>query len=226
MAMIKCSKGHIYDSSRGQCPVCGSGAGNFVMDDIPATAPALQWAGTEAEIGATLPGEGFGPATPGPTLPATDPGFTDGDFGPKPTPVKEPVISPTVDDYDPTEPEPINGVAGFDPVVGWLICVKGPNRGKDYRLHSGRNFIGRSREMDVYIEHDQTISRRNAASITYEDRSKTFFIANGEVRNIIYLNGKPVRSDADIVAYDRLEIGATELVFLPLCGDAFTWQDN
>lgn len=226
MAMIKCSKGHIYDSSRGQCPICGNGGNSFVMDDIPATAPVSQWSGTEVEIGETLPGEGFAPTPIGDTLPVTNPGFTTGDLGPRPTPAKEPSFTPTVDDYDPTEPEPINGVAGFDPVVGWLICVKGPNRGKDYRLHSGTNFIGRSSEMDVCIEHDQTVSRRNAASISYDDRSKSFFIAKGDVRNIIYLNGKPVRSDADIVAYDRLEIGATELVFLPLCGEAFTWQDN
>ena len=77
--------------------------------------------------------------------------------------------------------------------------------------------------MDVCIENDQTISKKNAASISYDDRSKTFFIQKGEVRNLLYLNGKPVRSDADIVAYDRLEIGSTELVFLPLCGENFDW---
>src|SRR5690242_13732720 len=31
-----------------------------------------------------------------------------------------------------------------DPVVGWLVCVEGPDRGKDYRLHSEKNFVGRS----------------------------------------------------------------------------------
>ena len=29
-----------------------------------------------------------------------------------------------------------------DHVVGWLVCVKGPGRGRDYRLRTGRNFIG------------------------------------------------------------------------------------
>lgn len=225
MAMTKCTKGHIYDSAQGRCPICAKGTGGFVLDDIPATSPVPEWPGRQADIGETEPGDGFRSVNIGETEPVTNPGFTAGDFvntsrrnAPNP-------YSPTVDDYDPTEPEPINGVAGFDPVVGWLVCVKGPNRGKSYNLHSGTNFIGRSREMDVCIEHDQSISKRNAASISYDDRSKTFFIQKGEVRNLIYLNGKPIRSDADIVAYDRLEIGSTELVFLPLCGEHFTWQD-
>jgi hypothetical protein len=32
----------------------------------------------------------------------------------------------------------------IDPVVGWLVCVKGPDRGRDYRIRSEKNFIGRS----------------------------------------------------------------------------------
>ena len=222
MAMTKCEKGHIYDSAQGGCPICGKGASGFVMDDIPATGPVESgW------TGGFVPGDGgrggyadainpYVPSDPvGMTQAVTTPGFTEGDFagGRK----------VDLDDYDPTEAEPINGVSGFDPVVGWLVCVKGPNRGRDYRLHSGTNFIGRSKEMDVCIENDQTISKKNAASISYDDRSKTFFIQKGEVRNLLYLNGKPVRSDADIVAYDRLEIGSTELVFLPLCGENFDW---
>jgi len=218
MAMTKCSKGHIYDSARGRCPICEKSTGGFVLDDIPETSPVPEWPGMPDEIGETLPGDGFTTETIGDTVPETSPGFTDGDFPRRPV--------PAMDDYDPTEPEPIAGEAGFDPVVGWLICVKGPNRGKDYRLHGGTNFIGRSREMDVSIEHDRTISKQNAASISYDDRSRSFFIQKGEVRNLIYLNGRPVRSDADIFAYDRIEIGDTELVFLPLCGEMFNWQDN
>ena len=130
-----------------------------------------------------------------------------------------------IEDYGQTLPAMMCEKAGFDPVVGWLICVKGPNRGRDYRLHSGSNFIGRSKSMDVCIENDQTISNRNHASVSYDERSKTFYIAKGEVRNLIYLNGKPVRSDADLVSYDRIEIGNTELLFVALCSDRFNWQD-
>ncbi|MEY4718907.1 MAG: hypothetical protein RL563_1525, partial [Pseudomonadota bacterium] len=38
---------------------------------------------------------------------------------------------------------------GFDPVVGWLVCVQGPERGRDYRIRSERNGIGRGADMAV-----------------------------------------------------------------------------
>ena len=51
-----------------------------------------------------------------------------------------------------------------------------------------------------------------------------FFVQKGDGRNLIYLNGKAVRNDADLAIYDRLKIGETELIFVPLCCDKFTWQ--
>src|SRR5881394_738435 len=27
-----------------------------------------------------------------------------------------------------------------EPVVGWLVCVEGPDRGRDFRLHAEKNF--------------------------------------------------------------------------------------
>ena len=35
-----------------------------------------------------------------------------------------------------------------DYVTGWLVCVKGPEKGRDYRLHHGFNRLGRSMDMD------------------------------------------------------------------------------
>ena len=237
MQAVQCSKGHFYDQSLGQCPQCAeearrgsAGAFDFGMnapDFIPKTAPA--------PMGGTVPvtTPGFTPTdfTPGRsgnefsgdnvggTIPVTTPGFTPTDFIPGGNGGWQ------VDDYGETQPNGVNGVAGFDPIVGWLVCVKGPNRGRDYRLHSGTNYIGSSKEMDVCIENDATISRRRAASISYDDMGKVFFIQKGEGRNLIYLNGSAVRSDADLAIYDHIVIGSTELVFVPLCCDQFTWQD-
>lgn len=245
MATIRCSKGHLYDNSQGNCPICAQEAGgwgfggNGFPDSIQETQPASQSMsgfGSTASVNSLDAYDKTMPISPASGTIGGSMGFGGGmsDVGAT-EPVGQPevmekqpmfITNAEVDSYDPTEPEPINGEDGFDPVVGWLICTKGPNRGRDYRLHSGTNFVGRSKEMDVCIEHDQTISKRNAASISYDDRSRTFFIQKGEVRNLLYLNGKPVRSDADITMYDRIEIGATELVFVPLCSDTFNWQDN
>ncbi len=40
---------------------------------------------------------------------------------------------------------------GVNPVVGWLVCIEGIERGKDYKIISEKNFIGRSEEMHITI---------------------------------------------------------------------------
>lgn len=47
-----------------------------------------------------------------------------------------PVPTPNVQDYDPTMPATLNGVPGFSPVTGWLVCIDGPAKGTDYRIHT------------------------------------------------------------------------------------------
>ena len=46
---------------------------------------------------------------------------------------------------------------GIEPVVGWLVCVNGEEKGRDYRLIRGRNCIGRDSDMDVTIRKDQKV---------------------------------------------------------------------
>lgn len=42
----------------------------------------------------------------------------------------------------------------IDPVVGWLVCIKGDAFGSSFVLKSGKNFIGRDRKMDVALTGD------------------------------------------------------------------------
>jgi len=115
---------------------------------------------------------------------------------------------------------------GIDPVVGWLVCIKGPSRGRDYRIRSGRNGIGRSESMDVQIAGDDTVSRENHAFLVYEPRKRTFSIRPGDGRGLVYLNGDEVVQAADIKGYDIIEMGETQLMFVPLCGGSFNWDQG
>lgn len=115
---------------------------------------------------------------------------------------------------------------GIDPVVGWLVCVSGDNLGRDYRIHSDNNYIGRSEKMDIYIRDDETISRENHATITYDSRDKVFYLTPGEGRSIVRLNDKALLMTSELKAYDRIELGTTMLVFVPLCGESFDWRDE
>ena len=202
MEIKKCGKGHFYSSEYEQCPFC---SGNV---DKGTDAP--EWEMDPEVKPEKVPQK---PAEPV--------------IEKKPTPEGPWVKSAVVEKYGDTEPDwfPGKDTMGCDPVVGWLVCIQGPNRGQAYRLHSGTNFIGRGKQSDVCIDGDMSISNKNHASVSYDERERVFYITKGEVRNPTYLNGKALRSDADLVIYDHIEIGNTELVFVPLCGDQFNWQD-
>lgn len=113
---------------------------------------------------------------------------------------------------------------GIDPVVGWLVCVNGPDRGVDYRIKGEKNFIGRANNMDICVAHDETISRENHAAVSYNSKKKSFKVLPGEGRGLVYLNGDEVDGPLELEKGDKIELGQTALMFVPLCGDDFDWE--
>lgn len=47
------------------------------------------------------------------------------------------------------------------PVVGWLMCISGSQKGRALSVFSGRNFAGRAKNMDIRLTDDAYISRDN-----------------------------------------------------------------
>jgi hypothetical protein len=113
---------------------------------------------------------------------------------------------------------------GFDPVVGWLVCVEGPDRGKSYDLKGRINSIGRSAKMDVCISGDMMISNENHAKLAYAEKECAFHLIPAENKNVIYVNGESVYVPTRLDARDRIAFGDTVLLFVPLCGTAFGWD--
>lgn len=112
---------------------------------------------------------------------------------------------------------------GIDPVVGWLVCKTGVEKGKDYRIHAENNYIGRSESMDICIHGDETITRENHAIVTYDNIKGEFFFTPGMGRSIIRINGNVVLAPTKLNAFDEIEMGITKFIFVPLCGPDFTW---
>ncbi len=113
---------------------------------------------------------------------------------------------------------------GVDPVVGWLVCVEGPDRGRDYRIRSERNFIGRAEDMDVCVAGDDTISRDRHAIVSFNPKKNQFKVLPGEGRGLVYCNGEEVDRPCLLSQGDTIELGKTKLLLVPLCGDDFTWD--
>lgn len=138
-----------------------------------------------------------------------------------------------VQDYEPTtylgpnltQNTPKKGIP-FLPVVGWLVCVDGPAKGRDYRIHTQKNLIGRGHHMDICISGDNSISAEQADCIAYDPKNKFFYFIPGAAKNIAYVNAEPAFTPVALKPYDILSIGQTKLMFVPLCGERFDWDDK
>lgn len=231
MEIVRCSKGHFYDSEENAtCPMCAAEAarnknpiGNNVLPDgIIGTSYFYDGGDSRAVDN-----------TPSPTVPVDPNG---GRVQPYQTTVsaQDSFIEtpPTIQDYQTTKPVvPVDEdgneeSAPFDPVVGWLVCIEGATKGNDYRIHSQNNYIGRSAKMDISIPGDPHISAENSAIIAYDNEDRVFYFGPSTGRNIVRVNGKPALNAAQLEAYDVLTIGTTKLLFVPLCGDRFDWNEK
>lgn len=110
---------------------------------------------------------------------------------------------------------------GTKPVTGWLVCVEGHSKGRDYRLHHGWNRIGRSHDMQVCITDDMSISRKHGA-IVYDDRSNKYFAVN-ETGALMYLNGKNVTDAQPLENGDEIQLGDSSFVFIAFCTEGRKW---
>lgn len=113
-------------------------------------------------------------------------------------------------------------VMGVQPVTGWLVCQNGGERGKDYRLHTGKNFVGRSNSMDVCLIDDKSISRDRHCSVTYDPKGNAFYVS-AEGGNTVYVNGGLLEGAKRLVTEDEITIGETKLVFVEYCKEGRTW---
>lgn len=111
------------------------------------------------------------------------------------------------------------------PVTGWLVCVSGEEKGQDYRLHSGKNFIGRSPSMDIVLVEDKMVARQKHSSITYDPRGNHFYLTP-EGGNIVYCNEEMIEKEKQLQQGDRIQMGNTVLVFIPFCQEGIIWEEE
>ena len=111
-----------------------------------------------------------------------------------------------------------------NPVCGWIVCVAGARKGKDYRIMAGKNFVGRADDMDMQILGDNKISRRNHCVIVYDDKQGKTVMLPGDSNGIVYLNGEAVYMPTQLQQYDVIEMGDSQFLFMPFCGDHFKWE--
>lgn len=201
MNLTKCSNGHFYDSDTyASCPHCSSASAenSTIAFDSGSINPGNSVAATidlESYVSAGASQEdGVG------SLDMDD--------------------SKTISIYQSGKME----TPQMSPTVGWLVCTKGKFYGQDFRLKSGRNFIGRSAGMDVCLAGENTVSRDRHATIIHEPRKNIFIAQPGESRELFYVNGNVVLSSIELKKNDVLQIGDVQLMLIPCCDEAFQWD--
>lgn len=114
---------------------------------------------------------------------------------------------------------------GFRPVVGWLACIEGPDKGVSYEIKTDYNYIGRNSSMDITIS-DDAISGENHAVLGFDLKNSSFLFGPMAGKSLVRVNGNAVLSTVLLKPWDRIEIGKSVLVFVPLCGEHFHWEDE
>ncbi len=195
MNLVRCENGHFYDSERfDECPHCNQTTVSTVIED------------DDGNKGYTMP---INPNTDSDSTPSKRLGDIVGD---------------AKGDDDAQKTIGYFGSIPSEPVVGWLVAIEGEHFGEDFKLHTGKNFIGRSKNMDVVLSGDSSVSRERHAILLYEPKSNMFLAQPGDSKELFYLNNEVVLSATKIQAYDILSIGDSRLLFIPCCSDKFNWD--
>ena len=212
MAQVQCSKGHIYNSDEyASCPYC----------DHPGSFMNLEG---QRDLGGnrTAAPDGFGRSQP--AADRITPFSTAGDAPGR-------TVAPG--GYAALNRSDSNVTVGYfkkrekyDPITGWLVCVGGENKGADYHIWARINTIGRGEDNDVCIKGDTSISREKHAKLAYDPRHNVYTLIPGENINNIYLNDEPVYTSVQVSAYDKIDMGESQFIFVPLCGERFRWEEE
>lgn len=224
--MTQCSSGHFFDETRfSACPYCPALGAAPAGRTVPAAPqPPAEGGGLPFTVppgGATAPPPlpdsnktvPMRPMDALPPIPGAPPSQPAGPAGGQKTVVAYPQFQ-----------TPAAAAEPVSPVVGWLVCTEGPSRGRDYRLHVAKNFVGRERSMDVCIEGDAEVSRERHAEVIFEPQTKAFWLKPGDSSGLVYLNGAIQFSPVPMKARDEITLGKTKLMLVPLVGADFDWN--
>lgn len=209
-----CSAGHVYDADQfASCPYCNRNT------------RAIQFGAGGGYTPTAAPGGYGNTAAPGGYDAAIPPtGGRDSTIGE--TVMPEAIRRRMEQEKDNRTVGEFKRKLGYEPVVGWLVCVEGPEVGKDYRLYGRINTIGRAEDNDVVLAQEHTVSQKNHVRLAYDAKHNNYQLIPGDGSNVTYLNDEPLYVPQRLNAYDILEMGETKLMFIPLCNDRFRWPTS
>lgn len=104
---------------------------------------------------------------------------------------------------------------------GWLVCIQGPMKGKDYRLYPGFNRIGRSLASDICLQDPQVSNTH--CSVVYDQKSRRFFLVPGK-GTAVYMENKLIQNAVELQEGSRFSLGSSTLELIPFCKGDHVWE--
>jgi len=205
---VRCSNGHLYEKSKGQCPFCPQGA----TVDPPTQGYNPPTGGEKTEP------FGFDPPTVGG-------GATQAPQQPKPTgnPYQSP--GPSRKPYDPDR----TGFGGYDPfnqpihaerpqelyerrLTGVLFTNSIDSKGVVFNLYEGRNLIGRNdANCSIKIPVDTMMSGKHALLLV---RGESFILRDEMSSHGTFVNDEDIATEAYTLRDgDVIRMGNTKFLF-------------
>lgn len=183
---VFCPKGHLYDPSvHPSCPYCSSAGG------ISPITPVNQGGGVPPTIPLNPPQVVMNPTIMvcpnghqyDSSLYSSCPSCNSNKKCAKQnkTYVKDGLIN---------QPVQTNSQPRVRPVVGWLVCIEGPDIGKDFRLHAQFNYVGRNEDQDISL-NDGFVSGEKHLTVSYDMLNHRYF-AEKDGSSFVYINGHPL----------------------------------
>lgn len=251
MAVIRCPRGHYYDEQRfSRCPHCGISAGGGEAGAGTAGTPKaesekkrglLSWLDREKTVAlsrekaaaleqaqAQKAGDGGSLGTGADdektmALSSTGSG-TESGTGSKIEDSSTVALEALAGEEDDQRTIGFfSGAKGNDYVTGWLVCLEGPEKGRDYRLHHGFNRIGRSFNMDVQVIDDPAVTREGHCSVVYDDRQNQFSVIPSSGA-LTYYNGQLLTGPERLKIGDEISLGNSRFEFVPFCREGRIWE--
>lgn len=204
MAIIRCVRGHFYDSEKFEdCPTCKnldqrtselrnrlypgfSGTAGTMNEDV--TVPLFQRGGHTVEVGGERQHSSGGAS-----------------------------------DEDGVTVALFSKAGGTALVTGWIVCVEGPLKGRDFRLCHGMNWVGLSMDSDICLSGASEVSLNKHCSIVYDIKSNQFFIV--AEKGIVYMEDEAVREPKKLSVGSRIRIGNCSFEFIPFCREGQLWKE-
>jgi hypothetical protein len=205
----RCENGHFIDESWDLCPYCPAEEAD--AEKMPIVRPSRFGSQDSRTAVPALP------PSASRTSPVTAPPPT---VRRETSPVQAPPMERTIAAAKVTSETPANKRY----VVGWLIGLSGSSRGESFEVRIGRNILGRDRRSDVIVNDDQASSHH--ADLVFRPEEKRFILMDHNSTNGTYVNEVEIEPRRDLVTKDVIRIGSQRYLFMPLCDEAFYWDDE